>query len=76
VPKIECSPDRVVAYVDKAVDLVEKYQGTPLRRDPRMGDYLRRVPMSIARAEFRNVTDADLTSALELFQQSVEEWTS
>ena len=74
VPEIECSPDKAVAYVDKALDLVEKYQGTPLRRDPRMGDYLRRVPMSIARAEFRNVTDADLTSALGLFRQSVEDW--
>ena len=73
-PELGCSRDRVEAYVDKAIDLVEKYQSTPLRRDPRMGDYLRRVPMSIARAEFRNLTDADLIYALELFQQSVEQW--
>ena len=75
VPKIECSLDKILAYMDKALDLVGKYQGTPLRRDPRMGEYLRRAPMSIARAEFRNLADADLTAALELFQQSVEDWT-
>jgi len=74
VPKIETSPDKVKAYVNEVVDLVEEYRGTPLRRDERMGDYIARVPVSIARAEFRNLTDSDLTSALELFMQSIQEW--
>lgn len=46
----------------------------PLRRDLRMADYSRRIPLSIARTEFKNVTDETLDMALELINQSIDEW--
>ncbi len=61
-------------YLSAMVDIVEKYINTPLRRDIRMKDYLRRVPEAMARAEFGPVQDHHLETASKLFQTSLETW--
>lgn len=61
-------------YLSAMVEIVEKHINTPLRRDIRMRDYLRRVPEAMARAEFSPVEDRHLRDALSLFQASLETW--
>lgn len=68
------SPDRLGEYVDWAVELVEEWSGKKIRRDDRMGDYLIRIPASIAKAEFGQITDAVLESAYSLVEQSLSSW--
>ncbi len=61
-------------YLSAMVEIVEKHINTPLRRDIRMRDYLRRVPEAMARAEFSPVEDRHLRDALSLFQASLKTW--
>jgi len=73
-PKIDVSEDRIDKYIEKASKIVETYQSTKLRRDLRMGDYIRRIPLSIARSSFGNVDEEVLEESENLLLESVESW--
>jgi hypothetical protein len=73
-PEIQVSLEKRQQYLYEIVDIVEEHINTPLRRDIRMKDYLRRVPEAIARSEFSPVQDRHLEAALELFRKSLETW--
>lgn len=73
-PVIVASDEAVEAYLSAVNNLVEEHYHTNLRRDLRMGDYIRRVPQSIARASFGDVTDATLAAAEDLFHSSIQSW--
>jgi len=73
-PEIQVSLEKRQQYLYEIADIVEEHINTPLRRDIRMKDYLRRVPEAIARAEFAPVQDRHLEAALELFRKSLETW--
>ena len=73
-PDIVAGEREVDRYIEKASKLVERYQSTNLRRDLRMGDYIRRIPLAIARSSFKNV-DADvLRESEEIIEGSIESW--
>jgi hypothetical protein len=57
--------------VDK---LIEQYLKTPLRRDLRMGDYAKRVPIAMARASFSHVDGLTLEKAAMLMEACIEAW--
>ena len=73
-PEIKASDGAVREYSKAVRELVEKYQATPLRRDARMCDYARRLPLSIARSEFRDVEDEDLERSLDIFRRCIDSW--
>lgn len=73
-PEWKVSPESREHYLVGMVDIVEEYINTPLRRDIRMKDYLRRVPESMARAEFSPVEDRHLKAALQIFRSSLGTW--
>ncbi len=73
-PDIVASPKKVRQYLSNVNDLVEEHYTTKLRRDLRMGDYLRRIPQAIARASFSDVGDETLDDAEEILHDSVESW--
>jgi hypothetical protein len=73
-PEIEASNRRIEKYIEKASQIVERYQSTSLRRDLRMGDYIRRIPFAIARSSFGNVTEEILDESESLIEESVEDW--
>ena len=54
----------------------EQYYATNLRRDLRMADYIRRIPMAIARVSFSDVTDDTLHEASSIVSESIETWFS
>ena len=73
-PDIVAGEREVDRYIEKASKLVERYQSTNLRRDLRMGDYIRRIPLAIARSSFKNV-DADvLRESEDIIEGSIESW--
>ena len=61
-------------YLESVNDLVEEHYTTKLRRDLRMGDYMRRIPQAIARASFGDVVDETLDEAEQILHGSVESW--
>ncbi|HDO19893.1 MAG TPA: hypothetical protein ENG74_04110, partial [Thermoplasmatales archaeon] len=73
-PEVRASEDNIDRYIENASKIVEKYQSTNLRRDLRMGDYIRRIPFSIARASFRDVNDDVLKESEELIRDSILAW--
>ena len=73
-PKITASDKAVGKYIDDVNEIVEKYYYTTLRRDLRMADYIRRVPLAIARASFAPVDDKVIKEAGEIFRESIETW--
>lgn len=73
-PDIKASDEAVERYINNMNEIVEKYHNTKLRRDLRVGDYLRRIPLSIARASFTDVNDDILSRSLEIFRESVDTW--
>ncbi len=73
-PGIVTSDEAVEAYVSAVNELVEEHYHTNLRRDLRMGDYIRRVPRAVARASFGDVTDETLAVAEDIFRMSMESW--
>ena len=73
-PKVTASEEEIDLYIDKVDKLVEQYLTAPLRRDLRMGDYAKRVPMAIARASFTDVDGKILDLAIELIQSSIGAW--
>jgi DNA replicative helicase MCM subunit Mcm2 (Cdc46/Mcm family) len=73
-PKITASDKAVGKYIDDVNEIVEKYYSTTLRRDLRMADYIRRIPLAIARASFAPVGDKVIKEAGEIFRESIETW--
>ena len=73
-PKITASDKAVGKYIDDVNEIVEKYYSTTLRRDLRMADYIRRIPLAIARASFAPVDDKVIKEAGEIFRESIETW--
>lgn len=73
-PEWKVSSESRDRYLQAMVDMVNKYIDTPLRRDIRMKDYLRRVPEAMARAEFSPVEDWHLEIALQVFRSSLGTW--
>jgi hypothetical protein len=73
-PDFVVSDGAIDEFVERADEIYKKHKLSPLRRDLRMGDYLRRIPMAIARAEFRDVDDPVLERAIEILEGSIEAW--
>ena len=73
-PKITASDESVNEYLVEMSDIVEKYYDTSLRRDLRMSDYIRRVPMAIARAGFSDVSDEIIKEASSIIKESILTW--
>ncbi len=73
-PKITASDKIVEKYLNDMNEIVEQHHNTNLRRDLRMGDYIRRIPMAIARASFSNVDNKIISEALDIFKESIETW--
>ncbi len=73
-PKTEVSDAKLKKYLDNTDKIFQKFSNTPLRRDLRMGDYVKRIPMAIARAEFSNVTDQILEKAEKILSESLFLW--
>ena len=73
-PKMRASDSKIDNFVKEAVKIVDLHATTPLRRDLRMGDYLRRIAMAIARAEFVDVTDEIIDKAFRLLKNSIDVW--
>lgn len=73
-PQIQASKELTESYMNEGADLYQRYCATPLRRDHRMADYLARLPKTIARAEFSDVTDPVLERSLQLVRDSINAW--
>jgi DNA replicative helicase MCM subunit Mcm2 (Cdc46/Mcm family) len=73
-PSYNVSQKKIETYIESVNEIVETHSETPLRRDLRMGDYCRRIPMSLARASFSDITDKVIDKSLEIIEKSVEQW--
>ncbi|OYT62615.1 hypothetical protein B6U81_00460 [Thermoplasmatales archaeon ex4484_30] len=73
-PAITASNKRIDEYLSTINEIVEETYTTKLRRDLRMGDYIRRVPQAIARASFESISNEVLDEAEEIFIQSISTW--
>jgi DNA replicative helicase MCM subunit Mcm2 (Cdc46/Mcm family) len=73
-PTITASEKNVQKYLLMMNEIVETHYNTSLRRDLRMSDYLRRIPLAIARASFGPVDNKVLQKAEILIQDSIETW--
>lgn len=73
-PTITASEKNVNMYLTMMNNIVEKHYNTSLRRDLRMSDYLRRIPLAIARASFTPVDNTVLRAAETLIRESIETW--
>jgi hypothetical protein len=73
-PEITASEKKVEKYIKNMNEIVEKYYDTTLRRDLRMADYIRRIPLAIARASFSSVDDNTLLEAENIVRESIETW--
>jgi hypothetical protein len=73
-PKFTASKDALDNYVNRIYDVYERFLKTPLRRDLRMAEYAKRVPLAIARAKFSDVDDGVLADAMRLIDESLKSW--
>lgn len=73
-PEITATDKTIEKYIDEMNEIVEEHQNTTLRRDLRMADYLRRIPMAIARASFSHVDGKIISESLSIFKESIETW--
>ncbi len=73
-PEIIASDKNVKNYINYMNELVEKYYSTKLRRDLRMADYIRRIPLSIARASFSPLDNQILEEAQIIVNGSINTW--
>jgi len=73
-PTITASETKVNRYLHAMNDIVEDHYNTTLRRDLRMSDYLRRIPLAIARSSFSPVDNKVLLQAEALITESIETW--
>ena len=75
-PEIKASENAVSKYIHQMNDVVETHYSTNLRRDLRMADYIRRIPLAIARASFSDVTDNTIEEASSIVADSIDTWFS
>jgi len=73
-PKIVASEEEINRYIDRVDNLIGQYVKTPLRRDMRMGDYAKRVPMAMARASFSDVDGKTLEEGVRLIEACIAAW--
>lgn len=73
-PEIDASESQVNAYLKQMSSIVDQYYNTNLRRDLRMADYIRRIPMAIARASFSPIDDDTLDEASAIVEESIATW--
>ena len=73
-PEITASESSVKKYLSEMNKIVESYYSSNLRRDLRMADYIRRIPMAIARASFSQITDEILEEAESIIHDSIITW--
>ena len=73
-PEITASKQTVRSYLSEMNSIVETYYESNLRRDLRMGDYIRRIPFAIARASFSDITDEILMDAESMIKESIDTW--
>jgi DNA replicative helicase MCM subunit Mcm2 (Cdc46/Mcm family) len=73
-PEIVASDSQVNSYLKQMSSIVETYYDTNLRRDLRMADYIRRIPMAVARASFSPIDDDTLDIATSIVQESIGTW--
>ncbi|MCK5459106.1 MAG: hypothetical protein KAI20_04385, partial [Thermoplasmatales archaeon] len=73
-PEITASEKAVEKYLHDTNEIVEKYYNTTLRRDLRMSDYVRRIPLAIARASFSPVDGKVVSEAGKILKESIETW--
>jgi len=73
-PDITASEETVREYIKDMNNIVEEFYDTGLRRDLRMGDYIRRIPRAVARASFSSVNDEVISTAWKIIRESVETW--
>ncbi|MBU0497312.1 MAG: hypothetical protein KKC68_01385 [Candidatus Thermoplasmatota archaeon] len=73
-PKITATPKAVDQYIEEMNNIVETHYSTSLRRDLRMTDYIRRIPMAIARASLSPVDNNVITKANDIIQTSIATW--
>ena len=74
-PEISASKNIVKKYIHDMNEIVEKYYSTNLRRDLRMADYIRRIPLAIARASFQSVDNKVIEEAASIIKESINTWT-
>lgn len=75
-PQLVASDEGINRYVEQIDSIIEEHLRSPLRRDLRMGDYAKRIPFSIARAGFSDVTGGVLEEAIKLVKDSLDGWKS
>lgn len=73
-PTITASGHHVERYLQEMNEVVEQYYHTTLRRDLRMSDYIRRIPLAIARASFSSVNDTVLEESEGIVKDSLKTW--
>ena len=73
-PEITAADGVVKKYIRDINEIVENYYATTLRRDLRMADYIRRVPLAIARASFSPVDNDIIKEAASIFKESIKTW--
>ncbi|MFO7678380.1 MAG: hypothetical protein R6V50_08405 [Thermoplasmatota archaeon] len=73
-PTITASEKAINKYINQTNEIVETYNDTSLRRDLRMSDYIRRIPMAIARASFSTVDDEVISQAISIIKESIDTW--
>lgn len=74
-PQITASDRCVQDYLEIADEIYQKHYSTSLRRDLRMGDYTRRIPLAIARSNFSDVSDEVIEEAKKILTESMSDWT-
>ena len=73
-PDITATDDCIQDYLETADRIYKKYYSTALRRDLRLGDYVRRIPFAIARANFSDVSDEIIKEAKGILVDSMSDW--
>ena len=73
-PEITASEERIRSFLESVDNIYQEHYTTSLRRDLRMGDYARRIPMAIARAEFTDVTDDIIQKSENILIESMKGW--
>jgi len=73
-PEITASEASVKKYLTQMNNIVESYYSSKLRRDLRMADYIRRIPLAIARSSFSPISDEILEEAESIIHDSIVTW--
>ena len=73
-PRLKVKQAALDKFTTRIMKIVDEHASTPLRRDFRMGNHARRIAMSMARAEFADVTDKTLDQATILIEAYMEQW--